>query len=286
MVWGLKKSKASLLDRGCYKLDPNRNILQSKKMVLINQFFKPTLYLLCFILVISGGLENASAETKNIKVRVSFRPQLNEKLNVKKFKLNHPIKISKREIINHLVSLRYKETSLGKKEVNVFFADEVRKLAPILVKAFAALSHRKIIHVELKSKKGATEADIFSFKKYLNWRFDSIHGETFFQKNNGRMFKIFAWELTPQKGQLYYKSSKNKRLHKNWLVAKLNLPVSQTKDSADEDLSGLLESGDSKNKLNQELERKLKHLKRLYEEGLIEEEEYKAQQNKLFEKLF
>ena len=286
MVWGLKKSKTSLLNRGCYKLDTNRNILQSKKMVLINQFFKPTLYLLCFILVISGGLENASAETKNIKVRVSFRPQLNEKLNVKKFKLNHPIKISKREIINHLVSLRYKETSLGKKEVNVFFADEVRKLAPILVKAFARVDPRKIIHIELKSKTGTTEADIFSFKKYLNWRFESIHGETFFQKNNARIYKIFAWELIPQKGQLYYKSSKNKRLHKNWLVAKLNLPVSQTKDSADEDLSGLLESGDSKNKLNQELERKLKHLKRLYEEGLIEEEEYKAQQNKLFEKLF
>ena len=95
-------------------------------MVLVNRFLKPILYLLFFILAVSGGLENASAETKNIKVRVSFRPQLNEKLNVKKFKLNHPIKISKKEIINHLVSLRYKETSLGKKEVNVFFADEVR----------------------------------------------------------------------------------------------------------------------------------------------------------------
>ena len=165
-------------------------------------------------------------------------------------------------------------------------ADEVRKLAPILVKAFARVDPRKIIHIELKSKTGTTEADIFSFKKYLNWRFESIHGETFFQKNNARIYKIFAWELIPQKGQLYYKSSKNKRLHKNWLVAKLNLPVSQTKDSAGGDLSDLLESDDSKNKLNQELERKLKHLKRLYEEGLIEEEEYKAQQNKLFEKLF
>jgi len=38
--------------------------------------------------------------------------------------------------------------------------------------------------------------------------------------------------------------------------------------------------------LNLELEKKLKHLKRLYEEGLIEEEEYKVQQNKLFERLF
>ena len=286
MVWGLKKSKTSLLNRGCYKLDTNRNILQSKKMVLVNRFLKPILYLLFCILAVSGGLENASAETKNIKVRVSFRPQLHKKLNVKKFKLNHPIKTSKREIINHLVSLRYKETSFDKKGVSVFFADEVRKLAPILVKAFARVDPRKIIHIELKSKTGTTEADIFSFKKYLNWRFESIHGETFFQKNNARIYKIFAWELIPQKGQLYYKSSKNKRLHKNWLVAKLNLPVSQTKDSADGDLSDLLESGDSKNKLNQELERKLKHLKRLYEEGLIEEEEYKAQQNKLFEKLF
>ena len=255
-------------------------------MVLINRFFKPTLYLLCCILAVSGGLENANAATKNIKVRVSFRPQLNEKLNVKKFKLNHPIKISKREIINHLVSLRYMVTSSGNKEGIVFLADVVRKLAPILVKAFAALSHRKFIHVELKSKQGTTEADIFSFKKYLNWRFDSIHGETFFQKNNGRMFKIFAWELVPQKGQLYYKSSKNKRLHKNWLVAKRNLPVSKTKDRALSELSDLLENGDSETELNQELEKKLKHLKRLYEKGLIEEEEYKAQQNKLFDKLF
>ena len=255
-------------------------------MVLVNRFLKPILYLLFCILAVSGGLENASAETKNIKVRVSFRPQLHKKLNVKKFKLNHPIKTSKREIINHLVSLRYKETPFDKKGVSVFFADEVRKLAPILVKAFARVDSRKIIHIELKSKTGTTEADIFSFKKYLNWHFESIHGETFFQKNNTRIYKIFAWELIPQKGQLYYKSSKNKRLHKNWLVAKLNLPVSQTKDSADGDLSDLLESGDSKNKLNQELERKLKHLKHLYEEGLIEEEEYKAQQNKLFEKLF
>ena len=70
------------------------------------------------------------------------------------------------------------------------------------------------------------------------------------------------------------------------MVAKLNLPVSQTKDRADGDLPDLLQSGNSETKLNRELEKKLKHLKRLYEKGLIEEEEYKAQQNKLFDKLF
>jgi len=255
-------------------------------MVLVNRFFKPVLYLICYILAVSGGLEDVSAETKNIKVRVSFRPQLHKRLNVKKFKLNHPIKISRSELINHLVSLKYKETSMGNKGESVFFADEVIKLAPILVKAFAKVDPRKIIHVELKSKTGNTEADIFSFKNFINWRFDSIHGETFFQKNNGRMFKIFAWELVPQKGQLYYKSSTNKRLHKNWLVAKRNLPISKKKDRALSDLSDLLEGGDSETELNQELEKKLKRLKRLYDEGLIEEDEYKTQQKKLFDKLF
>jgi len=175
---------------------------------------------------------------------------------------------------------------MGNKGESVFFADEIMKLATILLRAFAKVDSRKIIHVELKSKSGTTEADIFSFKNYINWRFDTIHGETFFQKNNSRMFKIFAWELIPQKGQLYYKSSTNKRLHKNWLVAKLNLPVSKKKDRALSELSDLLEGGDSETELNQELEKKLKHLKRLYEEGLIEEDEYKAQQNKIFEKLF
>ena len=255
-------------------------------MVLVHLFFKTVLYLICFTFVVPGGLENAIAKTKPIKIRVSFRPQLKEKLNVKKFKLNHPIKISKREIINHLVSLRYKETSMGNKGESVFFANEVRKLAPILVKVFAKVSPRKIIHVELKSKAGTTEADIFSFKNYINWRFDSIHGETFFQKNNARMYKVFAWELVPQKGQLYYKSTINKRLHKNWLVAKLNLPVSKTKDKALSALSDLLEHGDSETESTQELENKLKRLKKFYEQGLIGEEEYKTQQKQLFEKLF
>ena len=255
-------------------------------MVLVNLFFKTVLYLFCFTFVVSGGLENAIAKTKPINIRVSFKPQLKEKLNVKKFKLNHPIKISKREIINHLVSLRYKETSMGNKGESVLFANEVRKLTPILVKAFAKVNPRKIIHVELKSKAGITEVDIFSFKNYINWRFDSIHGETFFQKNNARMYKVFAWELIPQKGQLFYKSTINKRLHKNWLVAKLNLPVSKTKDKALSALSDFLEYGDSEPESNQELENKLKRLKQLYEQGLIDEEEYKTQQKKLFEKLF
>lgn len=255
-------------------------------MFLVYRLFKPLLILALYVFVIFVGIESVSAKAKNIKVSISYKPKVHERLNVKKFKLNHPIKISKREIVNHLVSLRYKGLSMGNKETGVFFPDEIKKLVPILVKAFAGVDSRKVIHIELKGKTGVTVGDAFSFKNYLSWRFESIHGETFFQKNNARGWSIFAWKLMPQKGQLYYKSSENKRIHKNWLVTKLHLPVSQTKDRAINELSDIFEGGDSNNKMNQELERKLRNLKHLYDQGLIEEEEYKVQQKKLFKKLF
>ena len=255
-------------------------------MFLVYRLFQPLLILVLYVFVVFVSIESVSAKTKNIKVSISYKPKVHEQLNVKKFKLNHPIKISKREIVNHLVSLRYKGLSMGNKEMGVFFPDEIKKLVPILVKAFAGVDSRKVIHIELKGKTGVTVGDAFSFKNYLSWRFESIHGETFFQKNNARGWSIFAWKLMPQKGQLYYKSSENKRIHKNWLVTKLHLPVSKIKDRAINELSDIFEGGDLNNKMNQELERKLRNLKHLYDQGLIEEEEYKVQQKKLFEKLF
>ena len=255
-------------------------------MFLVYRLFQPLLILVLYVFVVFVSIESVSAKTKNIKVSISYKPKVHEQLNVKKFKLNHPIKISKREIVNHLVSLRYKGLSMGNKEMGVFFPGEIKKLVPILVKAFAGVDSRKVIHIELKGKTGTTVGDAFSFKNYLSWRFESIHGETFFQKNNARGWSIFAWKLMPQKGQLYYKSSENKRIHKNWLVTKLHLPVSKIKDRAINELSDIFEGGDLNNKMNQELERKLRKLKHLYDQGLIEEEEYKVQQKKLFEKLF
>ena len=255
-------------------------------MFLVYRLFQPLLILVLYVFVVFVSIESVSAKTKNIKVSISYKPKVHEQLNVKKFKLNHPIKISKREIVNHLVSLRYKGSSMGNKEMDVFFPDEIKKLVPILVKAFAGVDSRKVIHIELKGKTGTTVGDAFSFKNYLSWRFESIHGETFFQKNNARGWSIFAWKLMPQKGQLYYKSSENKRIHKNWLVTKLHLPVSKIKDRAINELSDIFEGGDLNNKMNQELEKKLRNLKHLYDQGLIEEEEYKVQQKKLFEKLF
>ena len=86
-------------------------------MFLVYRLFKPLLILALYILAVCIGIESAIAKTKNIKVSVSYKPKIHKQLNVKKFKLNHPIKISKRELVNHLVSLRYKGSSIGNKEL-------------------------------------------------------------------------------------------------------------------------------------------------------------------------
>ncbi|MBT7272314.1 MAG: hypothetical protein HN885_04880 [Nitrospina sp.] len=75
-------------------------------------------------------------------------------------------------------------------------------------------------------------------------------------------------------------------LHKNWMVAKLQLPVAETKEGESMESSDFIESGNSGKQMNPALEVKLRQLKHLYEQGLIEEEEYKIQQKNLFEKLF
>jgi hypothetical protein len=140
------------------------------------------LILLCVHLSFNIGVAEGTGLGKN-DINVSFISKHQGNFDVNKFKLNHPIKISKREIVNHLVSLRYKLSSLGNKEIGVFFPNEIKKIAPILFKAFAGVEPMEIIHIEFKSETGTTIGDAFSFRNYLSWRFESIHGETFFQKD-------------------------------------------------------------------------------------------------------
>ena len=256
-------------------------------MDLIRRYLKVMMLLLFFVPFIFGVTEGADSGKNDIKVRLSYKSKLHGNFNVEKLKLNHPIKISHREIINHLVSLRYKGTFLGNKEEPVFSKPEIKKLAPVLMKAFAGVNPDKIIHIELKSKGGITSGDIFSFKKYLNWRFDSIRGETFFQRNDVREWNVFAWKMIPQEGQLYFKSGaeKGKRIRKNWIVANLQLPVSEQKSVENGESSESFEKDSSNKKFNPELEKKLEHLKYLHEKKLLDDEEYKTQQNKLFDEL-
>jgi len=253
-------------------------------MVLNLNFLKVVVVFIFFSLAFFGVAEGAGS--KKSKVKITFRSQFYENSNLTHLKLNHPIKISQAEIINHMVSLKYKGTFLGNKEEPVFSVSEVQSLAPILFKAFGWVGPANVIRIQLKSVGGITSGDIFSFKKYLNWRFDSIRGETFLQKNNVRGWNIFSWEMMPKNGQLYFKSGTDKRIQKNWIISKLKLPISGQKNMGNRGSVDAPQKKSSKNNINPKLEEKLEHLKYLFDKQLINEEEYKNQQKKIFDELF
>ncbi|MBT4374682.1 MAG: hypothetical protein HOD16_03230 [Nitrospina sp.] len=253
-------------------------------MVFNLNFLKVVVVFIFFSQSVFGVAEGAGS--KKSKVKITLRSQFHENSNLTHLKLNHPIKISQAEIINHMVSLRFKGTFLGNKEEPVFAVSEIQTLAPILFKAFGRVDPEKVIRIQLKSVGGITSGDIFSFKKYLNWRFDSIRGETFLQKNNVRGWNIFSWEMMPKKGQRYFKSGADKRIQKNWIISKLKLPISDRENMDNQRSIDTLQKEPSGNNINPKLEEKLEHLKYLYDKQLINEEEYKNQQKKIFDELF
>ena len=85
-------------------------------MVLIRRFLKVMVFFLFFFLTNFGIADSADLKKNSLKISLSYRSKIHGNFNVKKFKLNHPIKISNREIISHLVSIRYKGKFLTYKD--------------------------------------------------------------------------------------------------------------------------------------------------------------------------
>ena len=67
-------------------------------MDLIRRYLKVMMFLLFFAPFIIGLVEGANLGKNDIKV--SYISKLHGNFNVKKFRLNHPLKISHSEIIN------------------------------------------------------------------------------------------------------------------------------------------------------------------------------------------
>ena len=92
--------------------------------------------------------------------------------------------------------------------------------------------------------------------------------------------------MIPKKGHRYFKTAIDKRIQKNWIISKLKLPISDRENMDNRGSVDAPQKKSSKNNINPKLEEKLEHLKYLFDKQLINEEEYKNQQKKIFDELF
>ncbi|SVC91881.1 uncharacterized protein METZ01_LOCUS344735, partial [marine metagenome] len=89
--------------------------------------------LLCSCLFI--GCSSTEKRLQREQLTITYRSQFSFEQEFKKFRLQHPIKISKEQVINHLLTLRYKETTLFGKKQYVFSPNDVLEIAPLITKA-------------------------------------------------------------------------------------------------------------------------------------------------------
>ncbi len=226
---------------------------------------------------------------------------------VRAFKLQHPLKLTERQMLFHLVALRYENYSLLGKPGPVFTTDDIKKIKRLLTKALNHVHSRNIIGFNVKSEDGATSGQLFASKGHLHWRFDEIRGVKYSLTRNKMARYGTAWRMVPSKGQKLHLTDKLLGAHTkaNWIVAKIDLPPpsnlktrrSQPEPAAPKKAEPAASpnipappapsapgaASPSPGKSTADLEEKLKFLKHLYENQLIDDKEYEKKRQDLLD---
>jgi len=208
---------------------------------------------------------------------------------VEKLSLNHPTKISQQEIINHLLSLRFEESTLLGKKKYVYSQQDVKDISRLLTKAINRASPQNIIHFSVKSSHGTTEGDFFVSGNKINWRFSIVQGQEF-SNNSFPGYRAATWRLLPKPGQGYHVSPKllGSRTQENWIIAELVLPERARRlKKQDATPPAAIPTSPQKNPTHDkaDLEKKLEALKKFHEKGLIDDQDYERKKQELLDGL-
>lgn len=205
--------------------------------------------------------------------------------------LRHPAQITEEAVRTQLISLWYDNLEvLGKGGNRVFTDEEADKVSRVLTKALNQANPNNIVRVELTTSKGPTYLEVFVEKDQIHWRFQEINGVVFSCDISLMGCNGINWKLILKNGQRYYSVSKfiGRKNVENWIVADLNPPSPSSKQVKSGKSSSKQELGTTgkKSAPAPDLEDKLDYLKRLYDKGLISEEEYKRNQKKMMDEKF
>ena len=241
------------------------------------------------------GCSTSEKRLKKEQLTITYLPQSSFDTEIKKLRLQHPIKISAEQATNHLLSLHYEELSLLGKKQYIFSSNDVLEIIPLITKALNRMRADKVLHYEVETPKGATIGTIFRAKGKINWRFEAINGSNF--SNTGFPgFKGSSWQLLPKNGQYFNKEHTvlGNEQKKNWIISDLELPVQSKRDLK----LGLLKKTSEKSppqsskqkaptsppsSEKKKFEKRLQFLKGLRDKKLIDDDEYKHKKTELLE---
>jgi hypothetical protein len=206
--------------------------------------------------------------------------------------MQHPIKISNKQVVNHLLSMRYEELTLIGKKKYIFSSNDVLEIAPLITKALNRMKANKVLYYEVENPEGKTAGTIFQNQGKINWIFEAIKGINFLNRNQpGNKGSI--WVLLPNNGQKYSQehSILGNNQQQNWIVSKLDLaknsrrvPKSRLQKKSQKKRS--IASHDHKelkhiNSNQVELKKRLQFLKDLHNKKLINDNEYAQKKKEL-----
>ena len=192
--------------------------------------------------------------------------------------IRHPIDIPNELLSNHLLSLWHRKIDPPGRPRPVFLKAEAQGLSPLFAKAFQKIEPEKYLHFEYESPRGLTEGDAFASADKIHWRLSRINGKIY--SNDPLRIRKPTWKLVRTKGQKFQtvKTAIDQKSQENWVIAdfQLSKPRRKTRLSPSSETS-------SKSSQSPRLRKKLKSLKGLFDDGLINEREYQQKKEELLD---
>jgi hypothetical protein len=212
--------------------------------------------------------------------------------DIDQFTLQHPLSIAERQVALHMVALNYENYSKPKIAIPVFSKEDIRKTKRLLTKALNKAHPQNIIGFEVTSETGTTQGQLFASRGVLHWRFFKIQG-VWYSKTRNEEKQYGTWRMMPGKGQRLHKSNMPRGTRKwdNWIEAKIYLPA-PTNPKTKRPNKGTAQTAPSPSQPSPsttiapekkiiDLEEKLKFLKYLHQNQLINRREYEQKRKDL-----
>jgi hypothetical protein len=218
---------------------------------------------------------------------------------IERLTLQHPLPISEQQMQFHMAALSYENLSLLGKAGPVFSKEDIQKTLRLLTKAINKAHPQNIIGFEVKSEDGATKGELFATHGNLHWRFFEIQGVKYSLTRNQMARYGTAWKMVPKKGQRLYVTDKfmGAKQWTNWIEAIIvqsipsNLETARPKKGSTNNgsvsplpppsSSDALKAAPKKDVAD--LEEKLRFLKHLRENQLIDQQEYEQKRKDLLD---